>query len=303
MRSVKQASDDVHDFWARLSLLLGPDTLRKVRLSAADVNKLDSKWKSRFEREMERMTQSILENAAETGRLKFSDVDFQDLVMRHSLDVMQIALDHSVDYQPRVPGPSQLSSGSPPRAGVPKNFAELRQMWDYFRKKNYIPPRQRALAKRIHDEYLRRVQEYWVRYGEQFRKGTTGERKQAVSEIMKGADVAYTRAKMIVETETTYYYNKTRVNVYDQSDDVTHYLFMAIRDHRTTDWCKTRHGLVYSKTDPLFQREQPPCHWNCRSEVLPLTSQNPRHRALIEDRSRWRRNNSPAPLPEEWTGR
>jgi SPP1 gp7 family putative phage head morphogenesis protein len=284
--------------------MIGPDELRRVRLSAADVNKIESRWIRLFENAMERMTKEILANAAETGRLNFSCVDFEDLVMRHSLETMGKALDHSVDYMPVIPASViKLAAGKPPSARVPRNFKDLRKMWDLFRKKKYIPPRQRALAQRIREQYLKRVQDYWVRYGEAFRKGDTGERKVAVSRIMQGADVAYRRAKMIVETETTYYYNKTRIEVYDASSDVTHYLFMAIRDHRTTEWCKTRHGLVYAKTDPLFHDEKPPCHWNCRSEVLPLTPHNPRHRALIDDHSKARRYNTCEPLPEEWGGR
>lgn len=285
--------------------LLGPEETRKVMLSAADVTSIESKWKRKWAEEMERVTTEILVNASETGRLAFGGKldDFDDLVMEHSLDTMRKALDHSIDFLPRVPETHLASPGPPPRARVPTSFRQLRIMWDRFRKKKVIPPRQRALAERIRRQYLKTVQDVWVKHGEEFRQGTTAERREAVSAILKGAEVPYARAKMIVETETTYYYNKTRKAVFDQSSDVTHYLFLAIRDHRTTEWCKTRHGLVYAKSDPLLAAETPPVHWNCRSEILPLVPQNPRHLKLIQDSNRWRRHNTCKPLPAEWGAR
>lgn len=289
-----------------IELLIGREETRKVLLSAADVTSIESKWKKKWGDELERVTVGILANAAETGRLAFSGRldDFDNLVMEHSLDTMRKALDHSIDFLPRVPEKRLAAgSGNPPAARVPTTFRQLRIMWDRFRKQKYIPRRQQALAERIRREYLKKVQEVWVTHGEEFRKGTTAQRYEAVTAVLKGADVTYTRAKMIVETETTYYYNKTRHAVFDKSPDVTHYLFLAIRDHRTTEWCKTRHGLVYAKSDPLLMHERPPCHWNCRSEILPLVPQNPRHLKLIEDSNRWRRHNTCKPLPPEWRAR
>lgn len=255
--------------------------------------------------ELRSLTEWIVEKALRTGQLDLDYIDFSDIAMTHSLDVMRQALDDSVDFMPRVPDEKRLAKAAspPPKAKVPTNFKELRILWDKFRKKKYIPPRQRSIAERVKKAYLKRVQAEWVKHGEGFRSGETAVRNEAVSAIMKGADVAYARAKMIVETETTYYYNKTRRAVFDQSADVTHYLFMAIRDHRTTEWCKSRHGLVYAKDDPLLKAESPPVHYNCRSEILPLTELNPRHKAMIDDPARRRRNHKCKPLPPEWTGR
>lgn len=284
--------------------LYGERGASAILLAAADVEKLDSRWKRKFEAEIDRITEALLDKALLTGRFAFEDVDFEALVMQHSLDTMRSALDHSVDYRPRVPSTARLAEGdAPPKARMPRSFRELRQMWDRFRRAKYIPPRQRALAERIKAAYLKRVQKEWIRWGEAFRSGQTADREEAVRAIRRGAGVVKSRAKMIVETETTYYYNKTRREVFDQSADVTHYLYMAIRDHRTTKWCRTRHGLVYAKDDPLLKSETPPIHWNCRSEILPLMTINPRHREFIEDAARQRKNHRCEPLPKGWTGR
>lgn len=290
---------------ARLASIYGPRTAGRIMLAAKEVDAIEAKWRKIWMEELRSVTDWIIEKALRTGQLDLDYVDFSDIAMTHSLDVMRQALDDSVDFMPPLPEQKRLAGKPkpPPKAAVPTNFRELRILWDKFRKMKYIPPRQRSIAERVKKAYLKRVQAEWIKHGEGFRSGETAVRNEAVSAIMKGADVAYARAKMIVETETTYYYNKTRKAVFDRSADVTHYLFMAIRDHRTTEWCKSRHGLVYAKDDPLLKAESPPVHWNCRSEILPLTDLNPRHKAMIDDPSRQRRNHKCKPLPEGWTGR
>lgn len=289
----------------QLADVYGTRTAQRIMLSAAAVESIEAKWRKIWLEEIRSLTVWITEKALRTGQLDLSGVDFSTIAMEHSLDVMRQGLEDSVDFLPPVPPEKRLAkpAAPPPKAAVPRSFRELRIMWDKFRKMKKIPPRQQALANRVKKAYLKKVQAEWVKHGEAFRSGETAVRNEAVSAIMRGADVAYARAKMIVETETTYYYNKTRREVFDQSADVSHYLFMAIRDHRTTEWCKTRHGLVYAKDDPIFAAETPPVHWNCRSEILPLTSLNPRHKAMIDDPARQRRNHKCKPLPPDWNGR
>lgn len=273
-------------------------------LAAKDVDSIESKWRKIWLDELKSLTEWIVDKALRTGQLDLAYVDFTSIAMEHSLECMQKALEDSIEYFPETTAANRLAKGkAPPKAGVPTSFRALRILWDKYRKKKYIPPRQRAIAERVKKAYLKRVQAEWVKHGEGFRSGEVAVRTEAVRAIMKGADVGYTRAKMIVETETTYYYNKTRRAVFDQSPDVSHYLFMAIRDHRTTEWCKSRQGLVYAKDDPLLKEETPPCHWNCRSELLPLTPLNPKHKKLIDDAARQRRNHKCKPLPPEWQGR
>jgi SPP1 gp7 family putative phage head morphogenesis protein len=299
-RTAIQSKSDIKK---TLSQAYGSALASRVMLSADDMQAIESKWRSIWRDELEDLSFWLIDKALRTGQLDVAAVDFQDLAMEHSLDVMARSLEDSSLFIPDVLDEDRrrLAKGTPPpRAMVPTNFAELRALWDKFRKKRYIPPRQRSIAERIKKAYLYKVQSAWAKYGEGFRSGETAVRNEAVNAVMKQAMVSYSRAKMIVETETTYYYNKVRRSVFDQSPDVTHYLFMAIRDHRTTEWCKTRHGLVYSKKDPLLKSEQPPIHWNCRSEILPLTELNPTHKAMIDDPSRSRRNHKCKPLPSDW---
>ncbi len=104
----------------------------------------------------------------------------------------------------------------------------------------------------------------------------------------------------IVETETTRHYNTTRVNTYNQIETVVGYLFVAVRDAATTKWCRSRNGMVVLKGTKEARASCPPCHWNCRSELLPLSRLNPAHRKLLENMSLRPENRVLVPLPDGW---
>lgn len=279
-------------------LLGARETADVLRLSK-QVGVLERRWVSRSQLEVAAACTRVLENAAETGRLAVGAVDFVPLLMEHSYAVMREGL-LSTDRRMAPIRAHRLAA--PPKGKVPKSLKDLREWWDAYRKRGKVPARQKVEAERLKAEFLRQIQKAWRDNSDDFLSGDTARNTQAEIAIRRRAGVAASRAKMIVETETTYYFNRARREVYDASDDVSHYLFLAIRDHATTKWCKTRHGLVYAKGDPLLDKETPPCHWFCRSELVPLTPRNPSHLRLIQDQSKARRHHSPEPLPKGWTG-
>lgn len=187
----------------------------------------------------------------------------------------------------------------PPKGRMPRTLKGLMELWDEWRARTYIPPREREFAKRVKTEYLKKIRSVWEKESYAFRTGKTT-KDDVIQKVQEASKSSHARAKLIVETETTRYYNSTRKAIYDLSNDVTHYLFIAIRDQRTTKWCKTRDGLVYEKGSDFLKRETPPCHWNCRSEIVPLTPMNPSHLKLIHDKSIQRGNRKPEPLPKGW---
>lgn len=284
---------------ANLISLIGAREANDVVQLSKRQAKLENEWVSTLGATFAAQTQELVFNATLTGRMKFSLIDFEPLVMKHAYETMKAGLESTMRRNPV----RAERLAAPPKGRVPRSLKSLREWWDKYRKQGEVPPRQREIAERMKEAYIEKVEETWQQWSRDFLSGETASNTDAVDAIRKAADVAYSRAKMIVETETTYHFNKARRNVYDASPDVTHYLYVALRDHATTKWCKTRQGLVYVKGDPLLDKETPPIHWNCRSELLPLTRQNPRHLALIQDLSRARRHNSPEPLPSEWTGR
>ena len=283
----------------QLQKILGAREATDIINLSKQQESLEAKWQRKMKEEIQKITTELMKNAKTTGKLKFSEVDFSEIVMAHSFEVLKSGI-NSAQKRPQVR--AERLAG-PPKSQIPRSMKALRIMWDKWRTIGKMPPRQKSIAEKLKKAYLKKVQSVWVKYGDEFRSGITESATRAVEKIQEGADVIYSRAKMIVETETTYYYNRARRDIYDESPDVTHYLFVAIRDHATTKWCKTRNGLVYAKGDPLLETETPPIHWNCRSEILPLTAHNPNHRKLIEDPSRKRRNHKCFPLPKGWTGR
>lgn len=285
-----------------LDALFSKREVRLVRQHAAEAQVLEYTWVQKLEHLYEALIREIFEHIQANGELPESLPDvFTLFYVEHSFHAMQKGFEvaGAMTEQAQTPPERRLAVASG-RVRVPRSLRELMILWDHFRKKKQVPPRQKKLAEKVRSAYLKKVQQVWKENAGKFRNGTVADQYEVREALRQAADTTFSRAKMIVETETTYFYNQARKEVYDQSPDVTHYLFVAIRDAATTAWCKTRNGVVYTKGTVVFEQEVPPCHWNCRSEILPLTPQNPRHLALINSTHMLRQNRHPAPLPPGW---
>lgn len=184
---------------------------------------------------------------------------------------------------------------------VRRSLWDLQQRWDKARAKKIYKFNEK-MTKKIRDQYLKKCQSVWDRASQDFRTGETFNQENAKKVITEASRGVYSRGNMIVETETTRYYNQARKSYFDSSPDVGYYLFLAIMDRATTKWCSTRHRIIYKKDDDVTTRETPPIHWNCRSEMVPLTPLNPVHKKLIDNRAAWRENSRRKfePLPKGW---
>lgn len=266
-----------------------------LRQGARAAAKAESLTRRRFSKVFDLLESEIYRNL--TLGLEPPQPDFEATL----LEGVYTAMDAAFSTAPRA----RLGKNKTPVAKtggknrLPSNPAELRRWWDAVRTKK-APKRIQVLASKIKKAYIKTVQKLWVRYSPQFRSGETFNEDEVKSAIRKTVDVPRNRANTIVCTENTRYFNTARIRYFDKQETVTHYLFIAIRDQRTTKWCRTRQGLVYEKKSEYFKRERPPTHYNCRSEIVPLTPFNPRHRALIADRSLARANNNPEPLLPNW---
>lgn len=77
-----------------------------------------------------------------------------------------------------------------------------------------------------------------------------------------------------VRTSTAMFYNGGRMNMFNDpalSQFVTAYQYSAILDDRTTDFCRLHDGEVIDANDPRLPSITPPCHWQCRSLLVPIT--------------------------------
>lgn len=274
----------------KLRLLLPVEEIQELTRLASEQDALEGKWRRKLKAHLESLETQVIQGLRDTGEVP-KDLDFGEFFADQAKAVTRKAVIEARRT------PSQITAT---KLAAGKTLKQWMDIWDRWRRKGKVPPRQKALGEKIRKAYVRKCQDVWRKHAEEFREGKSFDMQKARDVIAKATKPVYSRAKMIVETETTRYYNEVRREVYDSSPDVTHYLFVAVRDHATTKWCKTRTGLVYAKGDPLLDKETPPIHWNCRSELLPLTKLNPRHLALIENESLQRRRHSCEPLPKDW---
>ncbi len=98
------------------------------------------------------------------------------------------------------------------------------------------------------------------------------------------------RSELISITESTYYYNRGRLATYIE-DDVEYVQFSAIMDTKTSDQCRSRHGLVMRVDSPEMEDNIPPLHGRCRSILKPYFDK------LSPELLDW---STAAPLPKGW---
>jgi SPP1 gp7 family putative phage head morphogenesis protein len=287
---------------ARAVRLIGREHARVVIRLATRQDKLENKWQAEVMELHKGVLHALGESITSKGTIDIPRKPFIEFFLRHYIETAGLAMDSYHDEMEVVlPEEKRL-------ARLPLSFKQIRQIYDRYRTTGKVPKALKKQADKLRDLYLNKVQSVWKKYSEDFRAGDEFNQHNVLRKIKDAADVVQSRAQTIVRTSTTNFYNDTRREIYDQSDAVTHYLFLAIRDQGTTVWCtdkvvrgkRGRHGLVYDKSDPITQKETPACHWNCRSEMVPLSPYNPRHLRLIQDESLWRRNNVCHPLPPGW---
>lgn len=283
--------------------LIGREHAGFVYRMAQQQDRMEVHWVSEAEALNQKITAGIVESLRRDGKAKVdSDLVYQ-FILAHYFKVVGVAAESAERELELVVDKTHLAK--PP---IPKSMRELRIIYDNYRKTGRLPKGLKDLGDKIKDEYLKKTQSVWRKWSENFRTGVDADQQYIIEKVEGAADAASSRAKTIVRTETTNYYNDTRAEIYDQSPVIWGYLFLAIRDQGTTKWCSNkvteglrgRHGLVYKKGDPLTDKERPSCHWNCRSEMVPLTRFNPRHLALIQNESLWRVNHKCHPLPQGW---
>lgn len=282
----------------KLERMLGPEEARAYVRLAEKVDQLENIWRSHLSHQVQGITQKVINDLMTRGEINEDDVNILPILMELYFSVSFTAVESTFkieDYRARL-----AKKKRPPKGIVAKTLADVRRLYDKWRLDGTPDKRQKSLAEKWKQHYLRKVKQAWRKYSKPFREGDVFTQTEVREQIQEAARTTFARARTIVETETTRHWNQVRRSTYDELDEISHYLFMPIRDFRTTKWCKTRDGLVYKKGSVYLEHEQPPCHWNCRSEIIPLSPLNPRHKAMIEDESKDRENRRPEPLPAGW---
>ncbi len=299
-----------------LATILPGEDVRRIEDNARVAEHIEQLWLIKLDEVLSSMTGEVLRHLAETGEIEIPD-DIESKIgaffLQHELATIRAA-SHTVTPAEYV---RAASSEGTNKGKWPTDSIRIRQQWDEFRHTGKLPGHTRKQASSIKVIYIRRIQQWWQRSGKDFIRGapkTNGQtpdgaiwnrdafdREAARRAIQAEIAVPRARARTIVETETTRHYNTTRINTYNQIETVVGYLYVIVRDAGTTKWCRSRAGMVLLKADArLLNRNTPPCHWNCRSELLPLSRLNPAHRRLLEDLSLRPENRKLEPLPTGW---
>lgn len=287
-------------------IMIGPEHARLLVRFAQDQDKLENKWQFNIKKHIKKIDEYVAQHLFRYGRVP-EDIDFSEIIMEMYYQSAKQAFKTSQE-ELKFLRDDKIKMAKPPAIKTPKSFNKLQEIYDVFKRTGDMPKRQQTFAEKIKKAYIKKAQNVWKKWSESFREGQIANQEEVVKKIREAGDKIASRAQTIARTETTNYYNNVRREVFDKSNVVTHYLFLAIRDQATTKWCsdkvfegkRGRHGLVYKKDDPITDKETPACHWNCRSEMVPLTPFNPRHKKLIEDEEVQRRNNHCHPLPKGW---
>lgn len=309
----------------RLAQLVGNEDALRIEHNARIAEHIEQEWKKRFDALFDALTEQLLTTLEASGDLQWP----ADLLER----IGALLLEH--ELQTVVAATTTITPAEYVRAAAgrapkwPTDIARIRALWDQWRHTGRLPGRTAEQARAVKTLYIRRVQHAWQTKGATFitgeknrvagygakgtNKNNTGkgeraavwnpdafDRVSARAAIQQATRVSRARAYTIVETETTRYYNTVRINTYNAIDTVVAYLFICVRDAATTKWCKSRSGVVFFKATDLLRHNTPPCHYNCRSELLPLSRLNPAHRKLLENASNWAQNRALVPLLPEW---
>mgnify|MGYP002407955391 CR=1 FL=1 len=110
------------------------------------------------------------------------------------------------------------------------------------------------------------------------------------NQIAKALNSSMDRAELISITESTYYYNKGRLTSFYE-DGVEYVQFSAVMDARTSDQCRSRHGLIMRTDSDELGMNTPPLHGRCRSVLKPYFDK-PSDKEMD-----W---SNTAPLPHGW---
>jgi len=104
------------------------------------------------------------------------------------------------------------------------------------------------------------------------------ENYSTVTELPDGEeriDETPARIETVVRTNYTDAYNQGKLASFqDESvaDFIPAYEYSAILDDRTSGICTGLDGLIFNAADPIWQKIIPPNHFNCRSTIIPILS-------------------------------
>jgi SPP1 gp7 family putative phage head morphogenesis protein len=282
---------------------------KPFRLPAWRKNQIEEKYRRKravassaareINRVLERATESIIEQAIRQGRFVEPDLSELDQVgKRFYLRVIESGWRAAAVEEREI----KASSSKQRLANLPKGrIRPLEFLVDLFKDQNTWPSilkRSQTLMDRLRRGYLRKIKR---KFEEVVPRMLSGEASpsEVKKELTEAWQASHSRVENIFRTETTRYFTETQLSYFGDSDEIIGFLFDSVGDSGRSPWCTTRHGLVYRPGTELLRKNAPPCHWSCRSHLIPLANTES-NRRLLADPDRDPAHRTVEPLPAGW---
>ena len=139
-----------------------------------------------------------------------------------------------------------------------------------------IDKRAKKIIEKIIDRklkgYFRTIEEIYRAASKKYRddEKTTDTRKTVIDIIKRVTGAEQKRAETIFRTETTRYFNKSRIDYFTKYGDTDFIQLVAVTDGRISNICESRDMYVIPVKDAKLKKFMPPFHPNCRTIQSPL---------------------------------
>ena len=228
-----------------------------------------------------------------TGKFKAPNLDAMDKIGENFYRrVVTAAVKSCQDQRPK----KRLAKL--PEGKLPDGPSALDKVLRNRRYWQSIMKRKRALIGKAKADYLERLEKQFRRVLPLLEKTDLSPR-DAKKKIGEAWGSGRARTETIFRTESTRYFAKSQVAYFEDNSEIIGFLFDSVRDTSRTGWCLSRHGLVYLPGSELLATNTPPCHWNCRSHLIPLVN-DAENRKMVQDPKRDPTKVKVVPLPPGW---
>lgn len=246
---------------------------------------------------MESAVETVVRSYETTGRYHAPNLDQMLTISNEFYRALVIeAYNQSKEAKRRQMKVKKLAKGS---LGLPKNWKYMEQLFGKTKYWSQVLKRSRRVAESIQKSYQQKLKKAFDKIVPALNDGEISPR-DAKKYMFEAFKTSKSRVETIFRTETTNYFGRTQVAIFEGDDDIIGFLFDAVRDSSATDICRKRHGLIYRPGTQLLKDNTPALHYNCRSQLIPLAN-TPENRSMLKDQSRSPSNRAVPPLPPGWT--
>lgn len=175
---------------------------------------------------------------------------------------------------------------------------DVKSIFNNSRYWSRIMKRSDSLSKSLQSQYLKKLRDRFNKLMPLIHSGDVSP-AEAKKEMMNSWKATKSRAETIFRTESTKYYADAQLKFFKNDPEIVGFMFDALIDQSVTKICRSRHGLVYRPDTELLKKNTPPCHYNCRSHLIPLADTE-ENRRMLKDPSRDPAKRRVEPLPVGW---